>query len=273
MTAHQNELDAMSSLRLHWPEYAMEFGEMGLYLLLTCIVATLIQHPASPIRQVLTNSLVRRACFGVSIGLTVVAIVLTPWGKRSGGHLNPAMTFAFFRLGKVEFWDAIFYGVAQFFGAFAGVAFATLLLVGAPANPAIRYAATLPGTHGASVAFIAEMSISFTLMLIVLFSTNHNLLSRYTPFFVGALYAIFITVESPVSGMSMNPARTFAPALIGQYWRGLWIYFLAPTLGMLAAAEMFLRTRMGVGPHCAKLYHASDKRCIFCDRIQSKSQG
>jgi hypothetical protein len=92
----------------------MELTEMGLYLFFTCIFATLLQHPASPIRHLLPNAIVRRACFGISIGATIVAIVLTPWGKQSGGHLNPAMTFTFYRLGKVEFWDAIFYGVAQF---------------------------------------------------------------------------------------------------------------------------------------------------------------
>jgi aquaporin Z len=273
MTAPRNELGAISSFRLHWPEYVMEFSEMGLYLLLTCIFATLIQHPASPIRQVLTNDLVRRACFGVSIGATILAIVMTPWGKQSGGHLNPAMTFAFYRLEKVEFWDAIFYGVAQFFGATAGVVFAALLLAGAPGNPAIRYAATLPGTYGAGVAFIAEIAISLILMLTVLFASNHNMLSRHTPYLVGALYAVFITLETPLSGMSMNPARTFGSAFLGRYWHALWVYFLAPTLGMSVAAKIFLWVRRGVGPRCAKLYHDSEKRCIFCHRMQNKGDG
>jgi aquaporin Z len=269
-SAHQQELDAITSLRLHWPEYVMELAEMGLYLLSTCIFATLLQHPASPIRHLLPNGIVRRACFGISVGTTIVAIVLTPWGKRSGGHLNPAMTFTFYRLGKVEFWDAIFYGVTQFAGGAVGVFIATTLLLGAPRNPAIRYAATLPGMYGAGVAFIAEAGISFVLMLTVLFASNHNVLSRYTPFFVGALYAIFITLETPLSGMSMNPARTFGSAFLGRYWHTLWIYFLAPTLGMLAAAELFLWVRSGVGPYCAKLHHHNDKRCIFRHGPQEK---
>src|SRR5262249_51640636 len=176
----------LTSLCLHWPEYVMEFTEMGLYLFLTCMFATVLQHPASPIRHVLPNDTVRRACFGISVGATIVAIVLTPWGEQSGGHLNPAMTFTFYRLGKIELWDAIFYGVAQFAGATAGVVIATVLLLGAPGNPTIRYAATLPGIYGVGVAFTAEVAISFVLMLTVLLSSNHNLLSRYTPYFVGA---------------------------------------------------------------------------------------
>jgi aquaporin Z len=189
---------------------------------------------------------------------------LTPWGKQSGGHLNPAITLTFYRLGKVEFWDAIFYGVAQFVGATAGVAIATALLLGAPGNPTIRHAATLPGVYGTGVALLAEVAISFVLMLTVLFASNHKVLSRYTPYFVGALYAIFITLEAPLSGMSMNPARTFGPAFLGRYWHALWVYFLAPTVGMLVAAELFLLVRGGIGPYCAKLHHANNKRCIFC---------
>ena len=143
------------------------------------------------------------------------------------------------------------------------MAIATSLLLNAPGNPTIRYAATLPGIYGTGVAFIAEVVISFALMLTVLFASNDNLLSRYTPYFVGALYAIFITLETPLSGMSMNPARTFGSAFRNRYWHALWVYFLGPTLGMLIAAELFLLVRGGIAPYCAKLHHANDKRCIF----------
>ena len=259
----KQRLNGVTSLRLHWPEYVMEFTETGFYLFFTCVFATLFQHPASPIRHLLPNNIVRRACFGISVGATIVALVLTPWGKQSGAHLNPAMTFTFYRLGKVEFRDAIFYGVAQFAGATAGVIIATFLLLGAPGDPTIRYAATLPGIYGAGLAFIAEVVISFALMLTILFASNHNSLSRYTSYFVGTLYAIFITFETPLSGMSMNPARTFGSAFRGRYWHALWVYFLAPILGMLVAAELFLWVRGGIGSYCAKLHHANEKRCIF----------
>ena len=149
-----------------------------------------------------------------------------------------------------------------------GVVIATFVLLGAPGHPAIRYAATLPGIYGVGVAFTAEVVISFVLMLTVLFASNHKLLSRYTPYFVGALYAIFITLETPLSGMSMNPARSFGPAFQGRNWHALWLYFMAPTLGMFMAAEFFLRMRGGVGPYCANLHHANDKRCIFRHGMQ-----
>ena len=113
------------------------------------------------------------------------------------------------------------------------------------------------------MAFIAEVTISFVLMSTILVSSNRERLIRYTPYLVGLLYAIFITLEAPLSGMSMNPARSFGPAVHVSYWHAIWLYFTAPTLGMLIAAKVFLRARCGVYPFCAKLHHANNKRCIF----------
>jgi aquaporin Z len=205
---------------------------------------------------------------GVGMGATIIAIVLSPWGKQSGAHFNPAVTFTFCRLGKVAWWDAVFYCAAQFLGATAGVALASLVLEGAPAHKAVRYAATLPGIHGEAfyvntIAFIAELAISFVLMTAILFASNHAVLAPYTHYFAALLVALYIAFESPLSGMSTNPPRTFGPAVYANYWHTLWIYFVAPSLGMLAAAQAFLLARARKAPYCAKLHHHNDKRCIF----------
>ena len=252
---------AINCLRFHWPEYLMEAAEVGLYLFLTCVFASLLLSPASPVRHFIGSTLELRALMGLAVGGTVVAIVMSPWGKQSGGHFNPALTLAFYRLGKMRLPDALIYVVAQFSGAIGGVCVARYLLpVG---RPAIRYAVTAPGIRGNAVAFIGELAISFVLMSTILVSSNRESLTRYTPYLVGLLYAIFITLEAPLSGMSMNPARSFGPALHVSYWHAIWLYFSAPTLGMLIAAEVFLRARGGVNPFCAKLHHANNKRCIF----------
>jgi aquaporin Z len=252
---------ALDCLRFHWPEYLMEAAEVGLYLFLTCIFAGLLLYPASPIRQFVGSTVGLRALMGLAVGATVIAIVISPWGKQSGGHFNPALTLAFYRLGKMHLPDALFYFVAQFSGAIGGVCIARYLLpVG---RPAIRYAVTAPGSRGSAVAFIGELTISFVLMSTILISSNRESLTCYTPYLVGLLYAIFITLEAPLSGMSMNPARSFGPALHVSYWHAIWLYFTAPTLGMLIAAEVFLRARDGAPPFCAKLHHANNKRCIF----------
>lgn len=256
-------LNAVGSLRLHWQEYLMEAGELGLYMFFACAFATLLQHPASPVRHFIIGDFSRRALMGLALGATAIAIVMSPWGKQSGAHFNPAITFTFYRLGKVELWDTLFYAIGQFLGAISGVGIATYVLRGAPGHPSVRYAVTVPGARGDAIAFVAELTISFVLMTTVLFVSNRETLARFTPYFVGALVATYIAFEAPLSGMSMNPARTFGSAFHAGYWHALWIYFLAPPLGMLGATEVFLRVRGGVAPRCAKLYHTNDKRCIF----------
>ena len=264
----ETTLNATGSLRLHWPEYLMEAGESGVYLFSACAVATLLWHPASPIQRHLASDAVRRMLMGLAMGATILGIVLSPLGKQSGAHFNPAVTFAFYRLKKVALWDTVFYCAAQLLGAVAGVALASLVLQGTPAHKAVRYAATLPGIHGEAfyvntIAFAAELAISFILMGAILFTSNHEHLAPYTHYVAATLAAIYIAFESPLSGMSTNPARTFGPAAYAGYWHALWIYFIGPPLGMLAAAEVFLLTRERKGPYCAKLHHLNDKRCIF----------
>lgn len=249
----------------------MEAGELAIYMFSICLFATLLQHPASPVRHAIQSDISRRALMGLAIGATVVAMIFSPWGQQSGGHFNPALTFAFYRLGKLKPWDALFYPTAQFLGAIAGVVVARYVLRDAPGNEVVRYAVTAPGMAGKTAAFLAETAISFALMITILVVSNRDVLARYTPYFVGALYAIFITFETPLSGMSMNPARTLASAMQVSYWHALWIYFVAPTLGMQVAAEVFLHARHGVAPYCAKMNHANNKRCIF--RHGSSSAG
>src|SRR5262249_15002839 len=134
---------------------------------------------------------------------------------------------------------------------------------GWPAHPAINYVATVPGRAGWAAAFAAEAAISFGMMLMVLGTTNVRRLAPFTGAFAGVLIALYITVEDPLSGMSMNPARTFGPALLSHTARSLWIYFSAPLAGMLAAAELYVRTIGAEHVRCAKLHHPASGPCLF----------
>jgi aquaporin Z len=169
----------------------------------------------------------------------------------------------FFRLGKIAPWDAFFYVIAQFVGAIAGVLLMAAVIRTGVGHPSVNYVATVPGMSGAVVAFIAEVIISFILMLVVLIVANTQTIARFTGVFAGVLVATYIIVEAPISGMSMNPARSFGSALPPQLWEFLWIYFTAPPLGMLLAAEVYVRLRGVQKVICAKLHHHNDKRCIF----------
>ena len=253
----------LNALRRHWPEYLIEAAGLGGFMISACLFTVLLEYPTSPARQAITDPLLRRLLMGMAMGLTAVGIIYSPWGQRSGAHLNPAVTLTFFRLGKVRGWDALFYVAAQFAGGATGVLLVARVVGPALADPSVNYAATVPGLVGPGVAFAAEAVIAFGLMLVVLTVSNTDRLGRLTGLFAGLLVATYITVEAPLSGMSMNPARTVASALPARLWTALWIYFTAPPLGMLLAAQLYLAVKGAGGVICAKLHHQNTQRCIF----------
>ncbi|HEU5303529.1 MAG TPA: aquaporin [Gemmatimonadales bacterium] len=252
-----------ASWRRHWPEYTIEAALLGIFMLSACLFATLLFHPGSPLPRLIPDPFFRRVIMGVAMGSTAVALNYSAWGKQSGAHYNPVVTLAFTRLGKIAPGDAVGYVGAQFVGAVLGVFAATLLVRGMLAHVDVHYAVTRPGPHGVVAAFAAETLISFILMMVVLTATNHPSLARYTGLFAGLLVAGFITIEAPISGMSMNPARTVGSGFWARDWTALWVYLAAPAIGMLAAAEVSVRRRAPV--FCAKLHHQNSKRCIFCE--------
>lgn len=226
-----------------------------------CAFGVLLFHPGSPLIGI--SAPVRGLVMGIAMGSTAVGIIRSPWGQRSGAHFNPAVTLTFLRLGKIAWTDALFYILAQFAGGAAGVLLARAVLGGALAHDSVNFVLTLPGDWGVWAAFAAEIVISFGMMTMVLNASNSARFMRYTPYFAGLLVAFYIAVEAPVSGMSMNPARSFASAVVAGNWTAWWIYFIGPPAAMFAAAEIFVRTRGIKSVLCAKLDHAGSARCIF----------
>jgi aquaporin Z len=252
-----------NALKQHWPEYLMEAAGLGLFMISACGFVTLLEHPSSPVPALIPRPDVRRVLMGVAMGLTAIALIYSPWGKRSGAHLNPATTFTFYRLGKVRGWDALFYVLAQFAGGPAGVLVSRLALGQLVSHPAVNYAVTVPGARGAWTAFAAEAAITFLLMSVILRVANVPRLNRYTGLVAGLLVATYISIEAPLSGMSMNPARTLGSAIPAHRFDSLWFYFTAPPLGMLLAAQVYLWQKGAARVLCAKLHHENNRRCIF----------
>ena len=261
----------MDALKNHWPEYLIEGTCLGLFMISAFSFGTILEHPASPIHQALPNPLLRRFLMGLAMGGTAIGIIYSRWGKQSGAHINPATTLTFYRLGKVAKWDAAFYVACQFIGGLLGALVASVVLSAWAAHPAVNFVVTAPGRAGSSVAFVAEILITFILMTVILHVSNHPRLHRLTGLCAAALVAVYITIEAPISGMSMNPARTLASAIPARHWGDLWIYFSAPLIGMLCAAEVYLRSRGARSIGCAKLHHDNDKRCIFCGKPAGQS--
>jgi aquaporin Z len=256
----------MDALKNHWPEYLIEGACLALFMISAFTFGTILEHPDSPFHRAIPNAMLRRFLIGLAMGGTAIAIIYSPWGKQSGAHINPATTITFWRLGKIENYDAAFYIVCQFIGGLLGALTASAVLSSRAAHPSVNHVVTTPGRAGAIAAFGAEVLITFILMTVILHVLNNSRLHKLTGLCVGALIAAYITFEAPISGMSMNPARSFASAVPAHHWTDLWIYFTAPLIGMLSAAEFFLRTEGPAHVLCAKLHHENSKRCIFCGK-------
>jgi aquaporin Z len=259
-------LSCSESLKGHWPEYLMEAAALGIFMISAGAFTALLEYPSSFVHQAIPNGDVRRALIGVAMGTTAMGLIYCPWGKRSGAHMNPAVTITFLRLGKIPLWDALFYILFQFLGGLAGVLLTAFALGSAFTHPPVNYVVTVPGPAGDLAAFTGELLIAFIMMAMIVHVSNKAAMARFTGLFAGLLIMCNVTFEAPFSGFGMNPARTFASALPSGIWTAMWIYFTAAPLGMLLAAQGYLLVKGRDSIHCCKLHHQSHRRCIFCDQ-------
>jgi aquaporin Z len=243
--------------------YAMDGALLGAFMVSACGGVALIEHPSSPVRAALDSELVRRALVGLAMGLTALLLIYSPWGRRSGALMNPAVTLAFVRLGKLGFRDALGYIAAQLVGGTLGVALSALVLGGIVSDPRVHFVVTEPGRWGAGAAWLGEFGIAFAMLAVVSTVNRVPRLAPRTGWFAAALVATFITFEAPLSGMSLNPARTFASAIVADSWRGFWIYVTAPCAGVLAAVELLRALERRREPPCGKLNHALNVECFL----------
>jgi len=216
--------------------------------------------PGSPV-PVVENGMLRRLLTGIIFAGGGTAVVYSPLGQISGGHINPAMTLAFWHLGKVPTHDAVIYVLVQFLGALAG-AYAAGVAWG-PLTTGVEYAVTVPGAgYSWAGVLAAEAFITFLLAFTIFVCVNKPRLASRTGLIAGALVAVLVMIEAPVSGTSLNPARTLAPAVLASNYKALWVYFAGPIAGALAAAAAY-RGQWGRQTVCAKLYHTEKYACPF----------
>src|SRR4029453_14010231 len=164
----------------HWPEYLMEAACLGTFMISAGVFTALLEYPNSSVRRAIPNDFVRLALNGLAMGLTAIGIIYSPWGARSGAHMNPAVTWTFFRLGKVKSWDALFYPIFQTLGGVAGVLLVKFTLREVFTHVPGNYVVPVPGKAGVATAFVAEAIIACGMMVMVLFMTNTPKLTRFT---------------------------------------------------------------------------------------------
>jgi len=237
-----------------WREYAIEGALLAGFMVSASAFTILVEHPRGLLSAAITDPLARRLVTGGAMAITAAVLVYSKWGARTGAHMNPAVTLALSRLRPMPRRDLAGYIAGQFAGGITGMAVAAQLFGSSLEHASVNWVVTRPGPHGAAAAFAAECVMTLLLMTVVLQLSNHPRWASRAGVATAALLAAFITVEAPLSGMSLNPARTLGPALFAQDFTALWIYFIAPPVGMALAAYAYRRQRPdGVCPqglHC-----------------------
>lgn len=245
----------------HLAAATLDGALLGLFMLAAGTFGALLEAPGAALQAAVGEPFARRALMGLAMGATAVLLIRSPLGQRCGAHMNPATTFTFWWLGRVPGTVAVLYAVAQFVGGTLGILLAGLL-VPAVGAPPVDFVVTRPGAFGIAAAFAAEAAMTFVLLSLVLRVSQSRRWNRHTALCAGGLVAAYITFEAPISGMSMNPARTFASAFAAGDFTAFWLYATAPLAGMLLAAAWFVRGAHRV-VHCAKLHHDNSHRCPF----------
>ena len=115
------DISIVEALWSHWPEYLIEGGGLACLMISVGILISLLHSSRSPLYSLLPGKTIRDVILALSVGATITLLIHSPWGKRSGAHMNPAITLAFLRLGRIGPWDALFFVIAHFIGGTLGV--------------------------------------------------------------------------------------------------------------------------------------------------------
>ncbi|MDX2175778.1 MAG: aquaporin [Candidatus Sumerlaeia bacterium] len=250
--------------RRNWPDYALEGLLLGCFLVTACLVVALLQHPGSPVRNALPDGTVRRAVIGAAMGLTALLILTSRIGKRTGAHINPAVTLVFLWQGKTTPADAAGYIAGQTAGAVLGVSATALALGGVVRHPSVNYVVTVPGADGPLVAWLVEFALSAGMILTVLSVSSAPRLARFTAHFAALLVFLYISLAAPYSGMSINPARTLGSAIPANVFTALWVYLTAPVAGFFAGAALHrVLARCAHERACCMGGKCVSCRCVF----------
>ena len=210
------------------------------------LTSVLLFGVASIVRWVIGPSLISRsipqihaelALVGAGVALLLAGLILSPMGKASGGHMNPAISLAMWRFGVFPGAGVMPYSIAQLLGSVLGVLAARVVWGQVVTEPPVVYAVLQPGPLWSTAElFTAETLSMAVIVLIVGMCLAEDRLAPFVPWVVGILIGMAIAVLGTSTGGSVNPARQFGPAAVSGQTHFLWVYLLAPMLGAVIAA-------------------------------------
>ena len=246
-----NDVNNAKYLKYRSKFFIAEFLGTALLLLGGLSIVIFMFGAGSPMAQIIPSIKVRQIITGFLFGSIGASIALSPIGKVSGAHINPAVTIVFWLFRKIEGRLTITYILAQLIGAVVGC---LPLLIWGQMGKSIEFGVTVPGAgYSLPTVLLGEVITTFTMVSLLAIFIGFRQIRRFTPFMFPFLYAIMVPLEAAISGTSTNPARSFGPAVISGHWEGWWIYLIGPMTGALLAsiACSFLAKKITI----AKLYH------------------
>jgi glycerol uptake facilitator-like aquaporin len=217
---------------------ADEFVLTTVLLFLAVTVVRWVRDPGSPLYIADLNAAL--AVIGVLSGAILTGLILTPLGRHSGGHMNPAVTVALWLVDAFPGRSVMPYAVAQLAGSAAGTGLARLVWGPVVAHPDIAHAAIRPASGWLPAdVFLAEAGAMMALILVVGYFLAHRRFIHLLPYVIGASIALVIALLGPLSGGSINPARCFGPAALSGQTTDLWIYLVAPVIGAVIGSAIY----------------------------------
>ena len=231
--------------------FVSEFLGTALLLLGGLSIVIFMFGSGSPLEQLIPGIKLRQIITGFLFGSIGASIALSPIGKVSGAHINPAVTMVFWLFRKIEARLAVTYILAQLTGGIFGC---LPLLLWGQMGRSVMFGSTFPGEgYSMQTVIMGEVITTFSMVSLLVIFIGFRRIRQYTPAIFPILYAIMVPLEAAISGTSTNPARSFGPAIISGQWEGWWIYWIGPLAGAFLAslACSILAKRITI----AKLYH------------------
>jgi aquaporin Z len=248
----------------HWLIWMAELGGTGVLVLGALSAAALNLAPGSPVAEAIPSASLRLLTTGLMVGAIVTGIAVSPLGKLSGAHINPAITAAFAVSGQMAAHDVIGYLVAQVTGALAG-ALAFRALWGSTAH-SVGGGVTHPSIS-TPLALGLEAGMTALLVAVIFYFLSRERLARWTPMVICPVLALIIWKVAPYTGASLNPARSAGPAVIFGDLSDLWLYCVAPVAGALAVAMLWRGCLPSARPVTAKLFHDPRYPCSLASEL------
>lgn len=221
----------------------------------------LVFGDGSFLAEALPSDSVRYVVVGALFAACVSLVAVSPLGRLSGAHLNPAVTLSFRVLGRVSGHDVGGYLFAQLAGALAGTALVSLLW-GSTAD-SVGGGATTVGKTGTGLAISLEVAMTAVLIGVILLFVSDARLTRWTPLAIWPVITALVWIGSPYTGTSLNPTRSVAPALVFAQVADLWVYVLAPVVGAVVVGLLWRRRDRAAQPKTAKLFHDPGYACCL----------